>query len=132
MLTDFPNNVAEAELLEEYKGGMNAFVHISLPDDILIDIEENKHVCSDCGRAYYTETIVDQEQGIRIDPFVPKDGHCHDCGSTNIQDGSDPVSFERELSAYKEAKEDLLGFYDHYVSPKSMMIYHFVGSVSRL
>ena len=40
---------------------MNAFVHINLPDDILVDIEENKHVCNDCGRAYYEEPIVNKE-----------------------------------------------------------------------
>jgi hypothetical protein len=42
-LTDFPNNVPEAESLETFRGGLNAFVHVSLPDDILVDIEENKH-----------------------------------------------------------------------------------------
>lgn len=94
---------------------MNAFVHISLPDDALVDIEENKHVCTDCGRQYYSETIKDEEQGIYIEPFMPKDGHCHDCGSTNIVDGSYPISFEKELSNYKTSRDDLLSFYDHYV-----------------
>ena len=46
-------------MLEEFKGGMNAFVHISLPDDLLIDIEENKLVCGDCGKTYFTEQIFD-------------------------------------------------------------------------
>ncbi len=45
VLTDFPKNIAEAESLETYRGGVNAFVHVSLPDDILVDIEENKHQC---------------------------------------------------------------------------------------
>lgn len=57
VLIDYPNSVAEAELLEQYKGGMNAFVHLSLPDDVLIDIEENKLVCNDCKKVYYQETI---------------------------------------------------------------------------
>jgi hypothetical protein len=97
ILTDWPNNPGEAEVLESYKGGLNQFVHISLPDDILVDIEENKHVCGDCGRVYYSETINDEEYGIHISPFMPKDGHCVDCGSSNIQDGSDPITFEKEL-----------------------------------
>lgn len=42
VLTNFPNNSAQAEQLESYKGGINAFVHVSLPDDVLVDIEENK------------------------------------------------------------------------------------------
>ena len=118
ILTDFPTNVAEAEQLETFRGGLNAFVHVSLPDDILVDIEENKLSCNDCGKTYYTETIHDVEYGIHIDPFVPKDGHCVDCGSTNISRGSDPVTFEQELERYKANKEEVLGFYDHFVSNK--------------
>ena len=115
VLTDFPTNVAEAETLETYRGGLNAFVHVSLPDDILVDIEENKHQCADCGRTYYSETIHDAEYGIHIEPFMPpKDGHCVDCGSSNIVNGSDPITFEKELEQYKASKEQLLGFYDHF------------------
>lgn len=115
ILTDFPSNSNEAETLETFRGGMNSFVHISLPDDILVDIEENKHTCGDCGRVYYSETVHDEEYGIHIDPFMPKEGHCVDCGSTNILDGSDPITFEKELEQYKNSKEEILGFYDHYV-----------------
>lgn len=118
MLTDFPNNPAEAESLESYRGGINAFVHVSLPDDILVDIEENKHECGDCGRVYYSETIKDAEYGIYIDPFMPKDGRCVDCGSSNIHNGSDPIAFEKELEVYKNNREELLAFYDHYVRNK--------------
>ena len=42
ILTDFPNNQADAEQLEEYRGGMNSFVHLSMPDEVSISIEENK------------------------------------------------------------------------------------------
>ena len=45
VLIDYPYEVNEAELLEEYRGGLNAFVHVSLPDEILVDIEETKVVC---------------------------------------------------------------------------------------
>ena len=61
ILVDYPRNTAEAELLEEYRGGMNSFVHLSLPDDIMVSIEENKIECSHCGRQYYTETVVNEE-----------------------------------------------------------------------
>jgi len=44
-LTDFPSTVAAAEVLEQYKGGVNAFVHLSLPDEVLVDIEDNKISC---------------------------------------------------------------------------------------
>ena len=115
VLTDFPANVAQAESLESFRGGLNAFVHVSLPEDILVDIEENKHECSDCGREYFHETIVDNSLGIRIEPFIPDlDGRCVDCGSSNIVSSSDPIAFERELEAYKASKEELLGFYSHF------------------
>ena len=87
---------------------------MTLPDEILIDIEENKLKCNECGRKYYVETIVDEERGIHIEPFMPKDGHCHDCGSADIGEGGDPISFEKELEMYKASKDELLSFYDHY------------------
>lgn len=113
ILTDFPRNVPEAEMLEEYRGGMNSFVHLSLPDDIMVAVEESKLVCNDCGRLYYNETIVSEEQGIFIEPFAPTDGHCFDCGSRDIQRVENTQNFEQILQDYKKQKDDLLGFYDH-------------------
>ena len=43
ILTDFPRIVQEAELLEEYRGGMNSFVHLSLPEEIQVAVEEAKY-----------------------------------------------------------------------------------------
>jgi hypothetical protein len=63
---------------------MNAFVHLSLPDDVLVDIEENKVHCGDCGKVYYQEDIKDNESGVRIEAHWPKDGTCSDCGSYNF------------------------------------------------
>lgn len=113
ILTDFPRNVEEAAMLEEFRGGMNAFVHLSLPDDIQVAIEENKLSCTHCGRVYYTETIISEEQGIHIEPFAPKDGHCFDCGSKDFERNANTPSFEQVLQGYKKQKEELLGFYDH-------------------
>jgi adenylate kinase family enzyme len=97
ILTDFPRNVQEAEMLEEYRGGMNSFVHLSLPDDIMVAIEENKLCCNNCGRLYYNETIVSEEQGIFIEPFAPIDGHCYDCGSRDIVKSQNAANFEQIL-----------------------------------
>ena len=113
ILTDFPNNVAEAEMLEEYKGGMNAFVHLSVPDDVQVAIEETKAVCQDCSRVYYPEVVHNEEAGVRIEPFLPIDGHCFDCGSTQIVREANPADFEKVLQGYKAKKDELLGFYDH-------------------
>lgn len=81
LLTDFPSNVKEAEQLESFRGGLNAFVHVSLPDHILVDIEESKISCNDCGKVYYKNDIIDTEYGVHIEAHTPKDGHCGDCGS---------------------------------------------------
>jgi len=80
ILTDYPNNVAQAELLEEYRGGMNSFVHLSLPDVILVDIEESKIKCGDCHRPYYKNDIISSEHGVRIEKFMPDNNTCDDCG----------------------------------------------------
>ena len=97
VLVDFPNNKAQAELMEEYKGGLNSFVHLSLPDEVLVDIEETKIVCPDSGRIYYKDDVISEEHGVRINKFVPDDGHCFDSGSTNFEPGSDPARFEKDL-----------------------------------
>lgn len=114
VLSDFPRNVKEAELMEQFRGGMNAFVHVSLPDEVLVDIEESKVKCTDCGKVYYKQQIISDEHGVRIEGFMPEDGHCDDCGSTNFEVGSDPADFEEKLNEYKQQKEELLAFYNHY------------------
>lgn len=47
ILNDFPNSVADAESLEELGGGMNAFVHINMPELFLAQIESAKYECGD-------------------------------------------------------------------------------------
>ena len=113
ILTDFPRVVQEAEMLEEYRGGMNSFVHLSLPDDVMVAVEENKLACNHCGRNYYPESIVSQDQGIHIESFAPEDGHCFDCGSRDISYAGNPTEFPEALKQYKTQRDNLLGFYDH-------------------
>jgi NAD-dependent SIR2 family protein deacetylase len=93
---------------------MNAFVHLSLPDEILVDIEESKCKCADCSRMYYKNDIIDEAQGIRIEKFMPENNTCDDCGSQNFVVGSEPASFEQNLEIYKEQKQELLAFYNHF------------------
>jgi hypothetical protein len=40
-------------------------------------------------------------------------------------EGSDPIKFEKELESYKANKEELLGFYDHYVSSIKHLCYQY-------
>ena len=112
IIIDYPYSVDEAELLEEYRGGLNAFVHVSLPDEILVDIEETKVVCQDCGKHYYKDDVISEEHGVRIETHIPEDGHCFACGSTNLAPGSDPMRFERELEVYSSRKDEILAFYN--------------------
>ena len=114
ILIDYPYELQDAELLEEYRGGLNAFVHISLPDEVLVDIEESKVICQDCTKLYYKNDVVSEEHGVRISAHIPEDGHCFDCGSTNLAPGSDPVRFESELEIYSQKKEALLAFYNEF------------------
>lgn len=113
VLTDFPRIVQEAEMLEEYRGGVNAFVHLNMPEEIQVAVEEAKYSCQDCGRHYYSEPIKDHESGIYIDQFMPEDGHCFDCGSRNIKRSGDVDVFEALLANYRASKDEILGFYDH-------------------
>jgi Zn finger protein HypA/HybF involved in hydrogenase expression len=101
ILTDFPHCAAQAEQLEEYRGGMNAFVHLTLPDEILVDIEESKMKCTECSRLYYKNDVIDEAQGIRIEKFMPENNTCDDCGSSNFSIGSEPATFEQNLEIYK-------------------------------
>ena len=92
---------------------MNSFVHLSLPDDIMVSIEECKLSCNQCGRDYFSATVKNHDQGIHISKFVPEDGHCFDCGSRDIKRSGNAATFEKTLQEYKVQKEELLGFYDH-------------------
>jgi hypothetical protein len=42
ILNDYPRCAGTAELMEEYKGGLNAFVHLNLPDSVLFNLEANR------------------------------------------------------------------------------------------
>ena len=101
-------------MLEEYRGGMNSFVHLSVPDEVAISIEESKLECNHCGRLYYNNDISSAEHNIHIEKFVPEDGHCYDCGSADIKRCGDPVKLENTLKSYNTKKDELLPFYSHH------------------
>jgi Zn finger protein HypA/HybF involved in hydrogenase expression len=73
---------------------LNAFVHVSLPERVLVDIEESKLKCKDCGKIYFSDEVHDEEHDVHIEPYTPKDDHCGDCGSSNFEEGSNPINFE--------------------------------------
>ena len=113
ILNDCPNSMHEALMMEDYKGGLNAFIHLSLPAEILVEIEASKVKCADCHKVYYKNDIIADEHGIYIEKFMPHDGHCDDCSGTHFIDGSDPAKFEQDLEAYQRNKDELLSFYNN-------------------
>ena len=113
ILLDFPSNLFEVEMLEEFRGGMNAFVHLRIDKDVSSAIQQTKFACEDCGREYFANAVRDPHRRIDIDSFFPKDGHCFDCGSRDIQ----PVKgvsqdFNDKLLEEEGNLEEIMGFYD--------------------
>lgn len=104
---------SQAMALEEYRGGLNAFIHLTLPAEILVEIEESKIECTDCGKVYYKKDVISEQHGVHIEKFMPHDGHCDECANTEFKDGSDPVEFEKDLESYQQTKDELLSFYNN-------------------
>ena len=59
VMTDFPSSVGQAEMMEEFKGGLNAFIHLSMDDWAVRQLYECRYKCEESGRRYYSEDIVD-------------------------------------------------------------------------
>jgi adenylate kinase family enzyme len=132
VLVDFPETIGEAEQLETFRGGLNAAVSVSLPDHVLVELEEAKVSCTDCGKAYYRNEVADEDLRIHIQAHTPADhGHCDDCGSSNFTQGDSQrggaLSFEQQLEAYRARKDNILGFYDTYVSFRQIILMN-IGS----
>ena len=45
-------------------------------------------------KKFYPDSIVNEEQQIILEPFIPKDGHCYDCGSQDFKKAGDASNFE--------------------------------------
>ena len=45
IINDYPSDLRSAEVMEEYKGGLNAFVHLNLPDHVLQLVEHSRLQC---------------------------------------------------------------------------------------
>ena len=91
--------------MEEYKGGLNAFVHLTLPDSVLQQVENTRLQCQDCGRTYYSRDVASAEDRIYIESYLPEDGHCDDCGSINIVKTDENDQFLRDLEQYHLKRE---------------------------
>jgi adenylate kinase family enzyme len=119
ILMDFPMEINEAEMMEEYRGGLNAFVHLSLPMEVQAAVESAKMNCTNCGKVYYDQDVVNQDLEVFIEKFLPSDHGCDECGSKHFEqkdwnDGSAETELiERQLD-YETRKGELLAFYNHH------------------
>mmetsp|Transcript_24824 Transcript_24824/g.17530 ORF Transcript_24824/g.17530 Transcript_24824/m.17530 type:complete len:124 (+) Transcript_24824:267-638(+) len=91
LLVDYPQTVEHAALLEEYKGGMNSFVHVGVEDKVLLDIDANRVVCADCDKVFLQENIIDPEANVYLESYMPEDGCVYDCKSRGLKLDSDPA-----------------------------------------
>ena len=113
ILHGFPDSIKDAESLEELDGGMNAFVHINMPELFLAKIESTKYEWEDCGAIYWRDDVVDEETGTVQKSNYPDDGFCSDCGSIHIKPATDPDTFEKNFQTYLDKKDELLEFYNY-------------------
>jgi len=72
------------------------------------------------------------EHGVYIEPFMPEDGHCYDCGSRSIKRAGDVEKFEASLASYRRDKEELLAFYDHVGLLVDFDLKHGYGDYAKL
>lgn len=116
ILMDFPEDLAQAEMLEEYRGGLNAFVHLSLPSDVTYRVEASKIACTNCGKVYYSDDVVNQEHEVYIERFMPHDG-CDECGNKEFKEALDTdeamAGFTGATMDYSSKRDELLAFYNH-------------------
>ena len=75
-------------------------MNLTLPDHVLFDIERVRKVCTHCNRSYYTEDVIDEAHGIRIEKFEPRDGICDDCGNNEFEFADSP-DLADEIRAYR-------------------------------
>ena len=103
-------------------GGMNAFMHLSMPEVFLAQLESSKYECEDCHAVYYREDIYNNETGNTQSANYPQDGFCNDCGSVHIKPTTDIEKFKNNLCLYlmnynlqdyKDKKDNILEFYNH-------------------
>lgn len=58
LLSDFPRNVHESMMLETFRGGLNSFVYLNLPEEVREQIANVKVQCTHCNRLYYNADVV--------------------------------------------------------------------------
>lgn len=115
-------------MLESFRGGLNSFVYLNLPEEVREQIADVKVQCTNCNRQYYNADVINEAHGVRIEAYMPKDGFCDDCGNHEFEPvlEADEREFEREerevpkeeegkepKEEMMKADEEVLAFYNH-------------------
>ena len=84
ILDGFPRTVPQAEYLEGTRHEVDCVLHLMLPDDIIAEKSLGRRICSNitCKCEYNLANLIDEERGIEMPSFAPKnDDKCDKCGS---------------------------------------------------
>ncbi|WP_217588930.1 adenylate kinase [Lentibacillus saliphilus] len=105
LLDGFPRTIAQAEalnvLLDEMDNQIDHVIHISVPEEKLVERLSGRRVCPTCGRAYH----------VLYNPPV-KEGICDSDGTELVQrDDDKPETVANRLSVNVEQTQPLLDFY---------------------
>lgn len=105
LLDGFPRTVAQADALETLLDDLNTkldyVLHVSVPEEKLVDRLTGRRICPECGATYHVEFNPPKEEGI-----------CDNDGAKLIQREDDqPETVKNRLSVNSEQMKPLLDFY---------------------
>ena len=88
-------------LMKEYNRPLDAFVHLKLTEDIVIERRSLRWTCPNCGATYHKK-------------YKPEkvEGYCDKCGKTLIQREDDTL--EKTKSLYQEYQKTIMPILEEY------------------
>lgn len=106
LLDGFPRTIAQAEslqsLLNDMGQSIDHVIHVSVPEEILVERLTGRRICPACGKAYHLIYNPPKEEGI-----------CDKDGSKLIQRDDDTAeTVKNRLAVNIEQSKPLLDFYD--------------------
>lgn len=105
ILDGFPRTVNQAEALDDILKSMgtdlDAVLHITAPDQVIVERLSGRRTCRRCGRVYHIATMPPKRDGI-----------CDICGGELYQREDDkPEAIAKRLQVYREQTAPLVDYY---------------------
>lgn len=120
LLTDFPNNTEEAEMLEEMHGGMNGLLHIWLEKDWLARRYRSRYVDPRTKEEFFMESVIEpadsefaplrEEEYVRLEKKLPVDEN----SAQKMRRANNELEFERKYENYLLRLSKIEPFYKEY------------------